>query len=129
MGGVGELHQDTVLAGRQADEDEGVSAGVDEVPGSIVHRHMDMAEARRDEDGLLPEHRHDPQVLGTVRNVDPALRKQVFQRRIDDEPRRRLVADRGEAGAGTGAGHDFTNARRSALKRSRLITGRPCGAP
>ena len=47
-----------------------VAACVNEVPGSMVHGDMDMANARRYADRGLAERRHDSEVFCSVLNKD-----------------------------------------------------------
>jgi pimeloyl-ACP methyl ester carboxylesterase len=89
--GVGELEQHAVRPGEQADQDHGLAAGVDEMPGSIVDGDMDVADTRRHVKGALAEHRHDTEVLRSILNKDLAGGQWPRQWRIDNQLRWRLI--------------------------------------
>jgi len=83
---IGELDEDAVRAGRQADDDQGLAAGVDEVPRSVVYGDMNMANARGHCECTGAEDGYQAQVLCAVLNEDATLGKGLCQRRVDNQP-------------------------------------------
>src|SRR5690348_12382358 len=66
MGGIGELDEHLVRPGPETDDDDGLPARIDEVPGRIVDGDVNMADPWRDVQRALAEHRDDPQILRAV---------------------------------------------------------------
>ena len=60
MGGVREFNQHLVGTRGQSHQDDGFTAGVDEVPWSIINGDMNVPDARRNGQGALTEDRHYP---------------------------------------------------------------------
>ena len=91
---VGELDQDRVRPCGKTLDDERLAARIDPVPRSIIHGHMEVPDARRYVEGVRPEHRHDPQVLGAILDDDQSVDERIRKRRIDDNFRRGLTGER-----------------------------------
>src|SRR5271169_2588715 len=83
-----ELDEDLVRPRRQAVDDERLAARVRPAPVQVIHRHMNVPDARRHREGVRAEYRYDPQVLGAVLDDDPPMSERFRERWVDDDFRR-----------------------------------------
>jgi hypothetical protein len=90
---VGQLDEDAMGPGFEADDDDRFASRVNEVPWGFIDCDVYMTYARRHIESACPKHGNDTQVLGPVLDEDEASRQRLGERRIDDERRRRLVFD------------------------------------
>jgi hypothetical protein len=94
MRGVGQLDEHFVRARRQAHHNHGFAAGVGPMPWCIVDGNMDMPDPRRHIEGARTEDRHDAQVLSAILDEDLALSELLGERRVDNQPGKRLILNR-----------------------------------
>ena len=80
------------------------------MPRSVVDGDMDVADSRRDGERRWPEDLHDPQVLGTILNVDAPFGQGFGDRRINDQPCGRFAYERddGRRAAAVGGGPNIS---------------------
>jgi hypothetical protein len=68
-------------------DDERFAAGVDPMPGAIVNRNVDVADARHDIERGDAVNRHNSQILGTVRDHDESASQGFFKWGRHDQSR------------------------------------------
>jgi hypothetical protein len=66
MVGIGRFHEHPMRAGGQVPDDDWDGARICPVPGQVVHRDVEVSDARRNRERRRAEHRHDPDVLGAA---------------------------------------------------------------